>query len=181
MKTIDIELAILKDFNFKQNIIVTDVTEFSGLVNTESDVMILSKSGYATSIEIKVSKADLKADLKKRYMKRIYQSEHPDNPNSGIMSEHWRKYFFTDIKYRYYAVPEKLKETALELIPDWCGLIVAENKHELLGVKCKIVREAPVLYPVKWSDEKIIHLLKLGCMRIYSLKQLIKNKGYGNN
>jgi len=67
IKTIDIELAILKKFKYQQNYIVPNITNQMNLLRFECDMLVISKSGFATGFEIKVSKSDLKADLKKKH------------------------------------------------------------------------------------------------------------------
>ncbi|MFV0405051.1 MAG: hypothetical protein ACK5KV_14155 [Bacteroides graminisolvens] len=65
-----IELAIMNypDFNFRQNLIVFRVTNFSGVVNHECDCLIMTKSGYLTEIEIKRSYSDFLNDFKKNHV-----------------------------------------------------------------------------------------------------------------
>lgn len=64
--TIDeIELAIVNSgiFNKRNDIIVPNVSW--GLLNHEADMVVMTKSGYLTEIEIKRSWEDFKADFKK--------------------------------------------------------------------------------------------------------------------
>lgn len=172
MTTLQMEVALMKHFNFRQNIIVPNVSDFSTLIYTEADLLVLTKAGYATMVEIKVSKSDLLADKKKQWMKRVYNAEHPDNPLKGTLNEKFHKIYFKGIKEKYYAVPEEMKDFALQNIPDWCGLITVQERN--IKVKqmysIKVVRQATKLFPEKWDEKKIKHLMHLGCMRIYSLK-----------
>ena len=64
---VDIEVAIMTEFDFRQNLIVPNISNQMGLVAFETDMLVLTKSGYAHGFEIKVSKSDLKADFKKRH------------------------------------------------------------------------------------------------------------------
>lgn len=169
MKTLQMELALMLYFDFRRNIIVTNVSDISQLVRTEADLLIVTKAGYATSIEIKVSKSDLIADKKKHYMKHIYNMHREDHPQFGILNDHYLNVYFKGIKEKYYAVPEELKDFALENIPDWCGLLtVSEKNNGILSVK--YARFAKKLFPEKWDDKKLFHLMHLGCMRIFTLK-----------
>ena len=64
--TIDeIELAIVNSgiFNKRGDIFVPNVSW--GLLNHEADMVVMTKSGYLTEIEIKRSWEDFKADFKK--------------------------------------------------------------------------------------------------------------------
>ena len=155
MKSLDIEIKIMEYFNFKQKIIVPNVhwgihTKELGYLH-ECDILILSKHGYATEVEIKISKSDLKVDKKKKH-------------------GHDNKL----IKKLYFAVPEELKDIALEEIPERSGLlIIRKRKSGKLFVeevkKPKIRKDA-----IKWSQELSHKLAKLGTMRIYNLKNKIK-------
>lgn len=66
----DIEIAIAKMFNYRMNVIVPNVSWGLGL-RCECDLLIVSQRRYATEIEIKVSKSDIKADKKKHPAARI--------------------------------------------------------------------------------------------------------------
>lgn len=65
-----IELAIMQNpiFNFRQNLMVFRISDFSKVVNHECDCLVLSKSGYLTEIEIKRSYSDFLADFKKKHL-----------------------------------------------------------------------------------------------------------------
>jgi hypothetical protein len=169
MKTIEVELSLMRYYDFLRNYIVTNVTDRSGLVRCESDVLVVTKSGYATSIEIKVTKADLKNDHKKRWYLRVYNA-HGDGSDRGVLNENIRKFYFNGIGRKYYAVPESLSSFALSFIPDWCGLIsISEDGF----YRVTIIRNACVLYPEKWSDSKILNLLRIGTIKSYALKRTI--------
>ena len=93
MKTLDMEIAVMKHFDIVQNLIVPNISwGISGL--HECDILSLSKAGYATEIEIKISKADLMSDKKK---------------------EHGHRHRY--IANLYFCVPSFLKQIALEEIP----------------------------------------------------------------
>lgn len=154
MKTIDIEIAVMKYCNIRQNIIVPNISW--GIVDRggclhEIDICVLTKSNYATEIEIKTSKADLIADKKK-------------------LHGHYHRL----IKYLYFAVPEELKEIALIEIPIRAGLyVIKEYKGENHVLK---IRPASVnRNAVPWTDHQRQKLSELGTMRILGLKEKISN------
>jgi hypothetical protein len=171
MKTLDIEIAIIKGFNPRQNIIVPNVSW--GLHDNnyaplhECDVLILSGSNYATEVEIKVSKSDLLIDKNKRHA-------HKHNL----------------IRRFYYAVPEKLKDTALEIIPENAGLLVISTKeatnykwydegrcdeYKIYYNRVDTVKECKInTSAIKWTDEQKFQLARLGAMRILGLKQKVQ-------
>ena len=60
-----VELGLAKYFDLRKNIIVTNVSW--GMLLHEADLLILSKSGYLTEVEIKRSWSDFLADFKKTH------------------------------------------------------------------------------------------------------------------
>jgi hypothetical protein len=153
MTTLEIEIAILKHLDVRQNIVVNGVhwgMFLGGRYMHECDLLSLSKAGYATEIEIKISKYDLLKDKKKPH-------QHKHN----------------HIKYLYFAVPEKLKEIALNEIPDRAGLFVIKAvKNNVVHVEKK-AKANP--YSLSWTDKEKAQLMRLGVMRILTLKsQLLK-------
>ena len=179
IKCIDIEIAILKEFDYRRNLIVPNVSNMMGLVPFETDMLIINNNNYATGFEIKVSKSDLKADFKKPQHTKINEFK---NGKTG-MERWWGKF-----KYFNYAVPIGLEETALELIPDFCGLWTLERKNYTdLRISpnpvwydvFKNVRGPVRLFNHKWSDKHKYEVARLGTMRILALKEGIRN--YQNN
>lgn len=137
----EIELVVAKYLNPRQNIIVPNVWWGLG-INHECDLFVLTKTGYAYEIEIKVSKSDIMADLKKRF---------------GHKSNKIRKL--------YFAIPEKL-QPSIDLIPERAGILVVNQKGTVLKLReAKINNEANPL-----SHEDQLHLAHLGAQRIWKLK-----------
>ena len=173
MNTLDIEIAIIKAYRPRQNLIVPNVawgihdSHYNSL--HECDILILSNTGYATEVEIKVSKADLLKDASKRH-------HHCHNL----------------IRRFYFVVPEKLKEIALTSIPENAGLIVVSlkeitNYHWHYGggkteykeiiTRVEIVRECKINSQAqKWDAKQRYQLARLGTMRILALKQKLQKK-----
>jgi len=151
--TLEMEVALMHYLNVRVNLIVPNLSW--GLINYEADIVSLTKSGYATEIEIKISKSDLKADFKKRI-------------------QHNSNYF----KYFYYAVPLDMKDFALDIIPERAGLFVVRRRDDervLKVIKVRDAKENPM--HKKWSDKDRMKLAELGCMRILGLKRKLINKG----
>ncbi len=145
MTTLQIEIKLMLYFGFNKNYIVPNVHWGAGL--HECDLLVVTKSGYATEVEIKISKQDLKNDLKKKHC-------HKSNK----------------IKALYFAVPEELVEFALENIPTRAGLLS-------VGLRVNEIRKPELnKESIKWSDDEIFNLLRLGTMRIYTLKQRLNSK-----
>lgn len=169
VKCLDIELQIMREFDFRQNLIVPNVTNMMMLVPFETDMLVLTKSGYAYGFEIKVSKSDLKADFKKPQHTR-FNVPHPSTGKKGL------ERYYSKFKHFYYAVPEQLKECALELIPDFCGLWVLKKEQYPVPPNFYLAREAKKLFDYKWSEKQRNELARLGTMRIYALKQGLANR-----
>lgn len=166
------EVAITKMMDFRKNIIVPNISWGAGL--HECDLLVINKKGFATEVEIKVSKADLKKDFTKGHNHESIK-----------------------IKYLYYAVPESLLGIALELVPAHAGIIVCkahEQKHVIIGkiatdegtttcwkipnplILAHIHRSPKPVHEYRAMTEKeIINICRLGCMRIWKLKEQINN------
>lgn len=153
MKTIEMEISLAEYFSPRVNLIVPNVSW--GFYSHECDLLLISKSGYATEIEIKISQADLKADLKKKH-------GHINNK----------------IKYLYFALPEYL-ESYIEYVPEHAGIILVGEregkKYRWLcqysyKANCKIIRSPQKQGNYKLSIEEQSHIGKLGAMRIWGLK-----------
>jgi hypothetical protein len=162
MKTLDMEIAVMAYFNPRQNIIVPNVTGAGvnfGYVDYlhECDVLALSRSGYATEVEIKVSKSDLKKDLQKQHA-------------------HDNKF----IKQLYFAVPRNLVETAIDLLPENIGILCVECRPFWKGKvaehpSAEVIRGAiPRKDARKWNEAQRNQLMRLGVLRILGLKRKIR-------
>lgn len=162
VRCIDIELAIFNLYDIRKHIIVPNVSDQMCLVPFETDILVLTQSGYATGFEIKVSKSDLKADLKKKQYTRFINKE------NGILLQ--ELYYAKKFKYIHYAVPKNLEETALSMIPEFVGLYVYENFEYPKLPTFKCVKEAKKLKTQSWLKKDRIELMRLGCMRMHSLK-----------
>jgi len=148
VKTIEMEIALMSYFGIRQNIIVPNIS-WSFLYNHEADLIVLTGSSYATEIEIKVSKADLKKDKEKKH---CHESDM--------------------IKYLDFAVPYELKDFALIEIPEHAGLLSVRKdgdyywvNREKAAIKNKNCRA--------WELGERQRLSELGCMRILGLKKKV--------
>jgi len=110
---IDLELSIMREFDYRRNVIVPNVSSQMNIVAFETDILVITKNNMAYGFEIKVSKSDLRADFKKPHHTMI---------NENMRGKTGMEHFFGKFKYFYYVVPEQLKEEALLLIPEFCGL-----------------------------------------------------------
>jgi hypothetical protein len=144
-----IEIAVAKHFGYRQNLIVPNVYWGIGL-HYEADLVVLRPSDWAIEVEIKVSAADIKADLSKR-------RQHDSNLFCAL----------------YFAVPESLADNAN--IPAHAG-ILSVYWRDLRGWRVKKIRDATRRKTArKWTPETRRKLYELAAMRIWSLKEHLSN------
>lgn len=162
MKTLDMEYYIARHFDWRKNLIVPNVSWGAGL--HECDMLILSKSGCATEIEIKTSRADLKRDAGKEHQHGMKVSEPGDPP--------WRPSGVDKIKYLYFALPEKICNCqVIHMIPEQAGIITVAEYGFI-----DIVRKPIDKSKYKFDDKEMYNIARLGTMRIWKLKYLVMEK-----
>jgi len=151
MKTVDLEIAVAKHFRYLQNIIVPNVMWGFFNYGSESDLLVLTTSGYLYEVELKISLADLKNDFKK---KRAHQNEH--------------------LRGLFYAMPEKMYEKALTLIPYTDGILLCDESGRIKQVRKPVCRNAE-----KLTLELQAKLARLGTIRYwtYKIKEERRKKG----
>ena len=154
MKTLDIEIAVMTYIGIRQHLVVPNVS-WGISSNTkflhECDILSLSKSGYATEYEIKVSKHDLMKDREK-----------------------WHGHNHEYIAQLFFVVPRALELIALKYIPERAGLFLADKTSDGLIYISLLKTCQRNVNAVKWTDEDRYKLARLGAMRILSLKQKIR-------
>ena len=76
MKTIDIEIAVMKWIGIRRNLVIPNVswgismkhpTTYKWMGLHECDILSLTKSNYAMEVEIKTTKSDLLKDKEKTH------------------------------------------------------------------------------------------------------------------
>lgn len=75
MRTSDIEIAVASHFNWRQNIIVPNVSWGLFGDGREIDLAIVRPSGWLVEVEIKITASDIKADLRKRHWRLNMQQK----------------------------------------------------------------------------------------------------------
>lgn len=150
MKTEEVEYCIARYFDPRRNIVVPNVWWGMGL-NHECDLMVLTQTGYAYEVEIKISKADLKRDQKKKHGHK--EDKHYSNGQQIL-------------RKLYFAIPHDL-ESYINLIPERAGILSVGGKHFV-----KKIREAQTNPNAKQlTPDQIQKLAHLGTMRIWPLKR----------
>lgn len=119
-----------------------------GLLPWEADMLIVSKNGYLTEVEIKVSFQDWKIDAEK---KKHQQGWH------GNFGRVWLRKF-------YYAAPMKLALRHAEVwLRPGAGIIGIDPD----GRVRVIVEAQPDLRAQKLSEKEMLQVARLGTMRFW--------------
>lgn len=146
MTTPEMELAINSFYIKKQGIMVPNIS-WGMYINHECDLLFISKSGYATEIEIKVSKADLKKDAQK-----------------------WHKHSSSWIRELYFAIPDRMNnEECINLIPEHAGIIIVKNN------KASVIRKAKPKNVNPITHDQAYKLLYLTQFRYWKMRREIAN------
>jgi len=151
MKTLEMEVLLARHFNFRQNIIVPNVS-WGLFFRHELDLLIITKARYGYEVEIKVSKQDLIKDREKPH-----------------------KHESKRIKGLWFAIPQSLFKYQ-EHIPERAGIIVVnEDRNVSSWLRCERERYPKTMNKYKFKDSEIMKLCRLGTMRIWALKEAIVN------
>lgn len=159
---IEVALAKYRDFDFRKNIVAFNVKGWSERLPIfhECDMLVCSKSGYLTEIEIKRSWSDFIADFKKKHH---HESE-------GL------------IKYFYYCVPDSIYEKVRDYLFEnavKCAGIITYTEDLYIQIKAVKVDEARHYIGIANPDykklflEQQLELARLGAMRVIGLKEKI--------
>jgi hypothetical protein len=160
LDTLQMEVTLANHYDLRRNLIVPNVHWGLGFLH-EIDMLIVTKSGYASEIEIKISKSDLKHDMKKKWAHNNFI----DNPR---------------IKTITFAMPESMVG-CVELVPEYAGIALVKWNEEwtnIHGGTCpahysvEIYKKPRINHDArKLSADEIKHLYVLSAMRIWSYKQ----------
>lgn len=151
LKTPEMEIALAQHFNYRQNLIVPNVSWGLYLNRQplhECDLLVLTKSGYLWEVEIKVSKSDLIADKKKMH---------------GHVN--------ANIRRLYFALPHYL-EDCIEHTPERAGIIIV-TVGAAGQLKCKQIRAPRNDRGYRLTDKEQYKMARLGALRIWALKNKI--------
>ena len=155
-----VEKMLARYFDLRTNLVVPNVS-WGFFSEHEADLVVVTKAGYLTEVEIKRSWTDFLADFKKRFY-------HAD----------------PRIAKFYYAVPECMLEPCREFLdkkaqedPDFFlgrlpGIIVYRTPDDSGFRQIQVVREPSTTNghkPVKLDKEDISAIARLGTLRYWSL------------
>lgn len=162
--TEEIQARIMFDFDFRHNLTVCNITDQTYLVGFETDVIVLTKAGYAHGFEVKISKSDLLADLKKNHLSKLIESGY----SPSFVSKYYGRF-----KHFSYVVPVELKDVALEVIPPFCGLYVFCKESGPWRSRLEVIRNPKKLFDFAWPEKDQFYLARLGAMRNYRLMRTL--------
>lgn len=150
----DIEIAVAQHFDYRRNLIVPNVYWGLGLLY-EADLVVLRPSNWAVEVEIKVSSADIRADLRKQH-------------------QHDSKLF----RELYFAVPDDLKDDPN--IPERAGVLSVSDWFRDGRLRANKYRCAQRNNnAIKFEAHHRQKLYELAAMRTWTLKQYIADRRTG--
>jgi hypothetical protein len=145
----DIEIAVANYFGVRANLIVPNVSW--GLWIHECDLLVVTKAGYCYEVEIKTNRSDLKADMRKQHR---HESKR--------------------IRRLYFAIPTELLDS-IEFIPTRAGILEVSVRTKGAYPSCKCIRDSEILPAQKLSDAERFQVARLGTMRIFPLKEIMRH------
>jgi len=149
--TVGMELALSSYFDYRTNLIVPNVSW--GMNIHECDLLVVTKAGYCTEVEIKVTRADLRADAKKWH-----------GHNSPMLKSLW------------FALPDYL-DHCLEFVPARAGILLVRAEPNIRGVyphfpRIRVVRNPEINKNApKLTESQRYKVARLGALRIWGLKR----------
>ena len=108
-------LGLINYFNPSRYLMVPNV--FWSILDYEADLVIVTPRGYATEVEIKVSKSDLK------------RNDQKTNKHNTLM-----------FQKMYFAIPESLKES-IQYIPEHAGILIGRYADHPFHILFNCIRE----------------------------------------
>lgn len=153
MNVASIQIALKNEYDTSSIVMVPNIFLWSPF---ESDFVRVTKSGYAIEYEIKLSRADFKADFKKSRLKYEgfvnRKAQYSSKSKHDLLLEGFGPTEF------YYVFPAGLMD--ISEVPEWAGIIeVTELKSDLYrnGVRTTVLctRKAKRLNKTPIEDSKI--------------------------
>ena len=142
LNALDIEFALARRLGPRMYTICPNVYWGLGF-NHELDLCVLTKADWVWEIEIKTNVFDLKRDLDK-----------------------YHHHASTRIRALFFAVPDTMKDKALELCPERAGIWIVNQQHQCTLIrKPKLNRDAR-----KFTDAEKFKLIRLATMRLWDRK-----------
>lgn len=163
-----IEVALAQYFNYLHNIVVFNVKGWSALLPFyhECDVLVCTKAGYLTEVEIKRSWGDFLADFKKKH-----------------------KHETEKLAYLYYCVPQSFDTDKMVHLLEangvrFSGILAYDNDCNIKVAYINSTTFKKTKVKGKLTQKQMLELARLGSIRCVSLKKKInylKGLKHGNS
>jgi hypothetical protein len=122
----------------------------------ECDLLELRKSGFWIEFEIKLSRADFRADRYKTERRFNYELGVYDSRNKHDCLRTKRP---CGPNYFWFVAPSGLIEA--DEVPEWAGLMAAnESQRRQFPIWTEIIKKAPRLHKEKFEDSIRNHMLR---------------------
>jgi hypothetical protein len=160
-------------FYIRKNIVVPNCSW--GFLNHEADLLIMSKSGYLTEVEIKRSWSDFKADFQKNHTHNDKHIAHLYYAVPVSIGEKVFKWLYDGeykVEDRWLTYCKSKVNGYTENNPNKCGLILyadCDVAHPRGNIGINV--PAALIGNYACNDKDTISLLRLGNMRIWNLKK----------
>lgn len=146
-----IQLAILSDI---RSSIVCAAPNYTPRGWWECDLWAVTRAGYATEYEIKLSAADFRADAKKA---RAFWEPQTGNLMGAWTGNKTKHTAITESEHApsrfYYVMPREIADELQAEIPKWAGLVTVKEWHGRLVVAGRL--KAPTLNHRKVTRREI--------------------------
>lgn len=122
-----------------------------GVYGWEADLLSVTNGLFMHEYEIKISKADFRADKHKQWKHKTLQ-------NPGITN--YYKQPDTPAHF-WYVCPEELAQTILPEIPKYCGLISLVDYRDKSGAcsyVMQVIKKAPRLHDLQATDRQLSYI-----------------------
>jgi hypothetical protein len=138
----------------------------------EADLVAVSKTGYVTEVEIKVSGSDWLRDRRKpKWATRNGPNFHLEPPDPGVPTRFERD---ERVKYFWYAAPLELARNWEEFeIPAYAGVVGIGEPEAIPGRPwpLQVLRRARPIPPFReLTDKEKFELARLGTLRFWDLR-----------
>jgi hypothetical protein len=167
----EMALALSKHFDRYKNTVVPNTVRF---FRCEADLAVKYPSGWCSEVEIKVSKADLlkefKSDSKAEKHKELIEGVRTRkyNKNTRAWEEGVQKHLVS--KY-WVAVPEELVELALQVVPEYAGVICVRAVNKVKNICIEKRKAKKLKMSRKATHEETIQLLWYAHHRFWSQRE----------
>lgn len=146
-------------FGYRKRLCVPNTTEF---VPWEADLLAMTPAGYLDEVEVKLSQHDFMRDFtskpgKHKVLSCAVGTVRNEKSRERAIARFW------------FAVPEEMRDFALQNLPQYAGLLVI-RVHKGRYWRVDVAVEAPRrvwLRPL--STEERYNLARLGAMRLWTV------------